>query len=52
MSLGEGQPAPAKYAHLNLTDEMMFLGWQDGAVPAHIRNMFDDFCDSSELRMR
>ncbi|EKM55529.1 uncharacterized protein PHACADRAFT_256222 [Phanerochaete carnosa HHB-10118-sp] len=51
-SLGEGQPVPATYAHLNLRDEIAFLGWQDGAVPARVRNMFDDFCDSSELGMR
>ena len=51
-SLGEGQPAPAQYAHLNLRDEIAFLGWQDGAVPARVRDMFDDFCDSSELGMR
>ena len=51
-SLGEGRPAPARYAHLRVRDEMVFLGWQDGAVPARLRNMFDDFCDSSELGMR
>lgn len=51
-SLGEGQPVPAKYAHRRLSDELVFLGWQDGAVPARLREMFDDFCDSSELGMR
>lgn len=43
---------PARYAGLTLKDEIVFLGWQDGAVPAHLRAMFDDFCDSSELGMR
>lgn len=52
MSLGEGRPVPAKYAGLTLKDEIVFLGWQDGAVPSRIRAMFDDFCDSSELGMR
>ena len=52
VSLGEGQPVPALYAHLSLKDEIAFLGWQDGAVPAHLRDMFDDFCDSSEQGMR
>ncbi|KIP09101.1 hypothetical protein PHLGIDRAFT_68238 [Phlebiopsis gigantea 11061_1 CR5-6] len=52
VSLGEGQPVPAKYAGLALRDEIVFLGWQDGAVPAHLRAMFDDFCDSSEVGMR
>ena len=52
MSLGEGLPVPAKYTGLTLKDEVVFLGWQDGAVPARIRTMFDDFCDSSELGMR
>ena len=52
VSLGEGLPVPAKYASLTLRDEMVFLGWQDGAVPAHLRAMFDDFCDSSEQGMR
>lgn len=52
MSLGEGQPIPAKYAGHSLKDEVVFLGWQHGAVPPHLRAMFDDFVDSSEMGMR
>jgi hypothetical protein len=52
VSLGEGQPVPAVYAHLTLRDEIAFLGWEDGAVPSRLRAMFDDFCDSSEQGMR
>ncbi|KAG1835674.1 HAD-like protein [Suillus variegatus] len=31
--------------------ELRFLGWEDGAK-FHLRALFDDFCDSSELGMR
>lgn len=31
--------------------ELRFLGWQDQAT-SHLRALFDDFCDSSELGMR
>ncbi|OJA17431.1 hypothetical protein AZE42_04812 [Rhizopogon vesiculosus] len=31
--------------------ELRFLGWQDKAT-FHLRALFDDFCDSSELGMR
>jgi hypothetical protein len=34
-------------------DERKFLGWDDnGATPIHLRELFDDFCDSSSLGMR
>lgn len=32
--------------------EWDFLGWSDGATPAHLLQLFDDFCDSSTLGMR
>jgi len=32
--------------------ELEYLGWQGGATPAHLRALFDDFCDSSALGMR
>ncbi|KAI0705830.1 HAD-like protein [Cytidiella melzeri] len=51
-ALGDGQPAPAKYAALNLKEEIRWLGWEKGAVPPQLRAMFDDFCDSSEQGMR
>lgn len=34
-------------------EELKFLGWRDGgATPNHLRELFDDFCDSSTLGMR
>ncbi|KAK7023959.1 epoxide hydrolase [Favolaschia claudopus] len=33
--------------------ELEFLGWnREGATPARLRGLFDDFCDSSELGSR
>ncbi|KAG2020463.1 hypothetical protein CC2G_005803 [Coprinopsis cinerea AmutBmut pab1-1] len=32
--------------------EREFLGWQDGVIPTHLLELFDDFCDSSALGMR
>lgn len=32
--------------------EREFLGWEDGATPKHLRELFDDFYDSSVLGMR
>ncbi|KAF9458657.1 HAD-like domain-containing protein [Collybia nuda] len=33
--------------------ELAFLGWGDGGpTPPHLRELFDDFCDSSTLGMR
>ena len=31
---------------------MRFLGWEQGVAPPSLRNLFDDFCDSSVLGMR
>lgn len=31
---------------------MRFLGWEQGIAPPALRNLFDDFCDSSVLGMR
>ena len=50
--LGHGEPLPARYASLNVNEELEWLGWKDGAVPPQLRALFDDFCDSSELGMR
>jgi len=33
-------------------EERKFLGWDDGVTPTHLRELFDDFCDSSSLGMR
>ncbi|THG99629.1 hypothetical protein EW026_g2733 [Hermanssonia centrifuga] len=43
---------PARYATLDVGAELAWLGWKDGVVPHGLRDMFDDFCDSSELGMR
>ncbi|TEB35958.1 HAD-like protein [Coprinellus micaceus] len=32
--------------------ELNFLGWGEGVIPDHLRDLFDDFCDSSALGMR
>jgi len=32
--------------------ELRFLGWQDGPVPRHVRELFDHFYDSSQVGMR
>lgn len=32
--------------------ERAFLGWTEGANPARLRALFDDFCDSSTFGMR
>jgi hypothetical protein len=36
----------------SLEEEMRFLGWEQGVAPPSLRNLFDDFCDSSVLGMR
>lgn len=41
-----------KYPGVTLDSELRFLGWEKGPVPPHIRNLFDDFLDSSEVGMR
>jgi len=43
-----GQPPPG----FSLEEEMKFLGWEKGVAPPSLRNLFDDFCDSSVLGMR
>jgi hypothetical protein len=42
------------FAKVNIpAEELEFLGWGDGgATPNHLRELFDDFCDSSTLGMR
>lgn len=42
------------FAKVNIpVKELEFLGWADGgATPNHLRELFDDFCDSSTLGMR
>ncbi|KAJ3551147.1 hypothetical protein NM688_g4892 [Phlebia brevispora] len=51
-ALSQDKPLPARYASLNVDEELAWLGWQDGAVSPRLRAMFDDFCDSSELGVR
>lgn len=56
------RPAAGKHKLIALTNnfskvdippkEWEFLGWGDGATPNHLRELFDDFCDSSDLGMR
>jgi hypothetical protein len=41
-----------RYPGVTLQSELEFLGWEDGVVPSHIRELFDDFVDSSEVGMR
>lgn len=41
-----------RYPGVTLESELKFLGWERGAVPSHIRKLFDDFIDSSEVGMR
>ena len=55
-------PASGRYKLIALTnsfstvdvpfEERRFLGWDDGVTPTHLRELFDDFCDSSSLGMR
>ncbi|KAF9001908.1 HAD-like domain-containing protein [Cyathus striatus] len=33
-------------------EELEFLGWGQSAIPSHLLELFDDFCDSSILGMR
>ncbi|KAH7909715.1 HAD-like domain-containing protein [Hygrophoropsis aurantiaca] len=43
----------AKHSQSEIPEsELRFLGWQDGPTPPHLRALFDDFCDSSQLGMR
>ncbi|KAI0063468.1 HAD-like protein [Artomyces pyxidatus] len=41
-----------RYSGVTLQSELEFLGWGEGAVPAQMRALFDDFVDSSEVGMR
>ncbi|KAF8479183.1 HAD-like protein [Russula ochroleuca] len=41
-----------RYPGVTLDSELRFLGWERGPVPPHIRKLFDDFLDSSEVGMR
>ncbi|KAH9039043.1 HAD-like protein [Lactarius hengduanensis] len=41
-----------RYPGVTLQSELEFLGWEGGAVPSHIHELFDDFVDSSEVGMR
>lgn len=60
---GHNSPASGRYKLIALTnnfstvdvppEERRFLGWDDnGVTPTHLRELFDDFCDSSSLGMR
>ncbi|KAI9064322.1 HAD-like protein [Trametes sanguinea] len=50
--IGDSPPPPEKYPHFTVQSELEFLGWTEGPVPARLRALFDDFCDSSTLGMR
>jgi hypothetical protein len=41
-----------RYPGVTLDSELRFLGWERGPVPPHIRKLFDDFLDSSQVGMR
>lgn len=41
-----------RYPGVTVDSELRFLGWERGPVPPQIRNLFDDFLDSSEVGMR
>jgi hypothetical protein len=32
--------------------ELTFLGWEEGPTPPRLRELFDDFCDSSAVGLR
>lgn len=32
--------------------ELQFLGWRDGPIPDHLRELFDYFFDSSAVGLR
>jgi hypothetical protein len=62
-SLSKGHLAVGKWRIIALTNnfsskdsipqsELEHLGWQDGPTPRHVRDLFDDFCGSSELGLR
>jgi hypothetical protein len=61
-SLALNSPASGRFKLIALTnnfsrvdvplEERGFLGWDDGVTPTHLRELFDDFCDSSSLGMR
>jgi len=36
----------------DIRKELEFLGWQEGAVTSELRELFDDFCDSSTYGLR
>lgn len=50
--LGLGSRHLEQYPGVTLESELRFLGWERGAVPSHIRELFDDFVDSSQVGMR
>ena len=39
-------------SQMTVQSEMAFLGWEQGPTPPKLRELFDDFCDSSTLGMR
>ncbi|KAI0079973.1 HAD-like protein [Panus rudis PR-1116 ss-1] len=51
-----GQDSTPRNAHPDaraaIQSELAFLGWEQGATPQKLRELFDDFCDSSEFGMR
>ena len=52
---GEGpdaEVARAAYPSCTVDTEAEFLGWTDGVTPKWLRDLFDDFCDSSTVGLR
>ncbi|KAK7693332.1 hypothetical protein QCA50_002900 [Cerrena zonata] len=39
-------------SQMTVESELAFLGWEQGPTPPKLRELFDDFCDSSTLGMR
>ncbi|THH20369.1 hypothetical protein EW146_g979 [Bondarzewia mesenterica] len=50
--IGHDAAVSEKYPGITLESELNFLGWEEGAVPQSLRDLFDDFVDSSEVGMR
>ncbi|CAL1704348.1 unnamed protein product [Somion occarium] len=48
-AIAKGMPPGSKFT---VESELTFLGWEQGATPPKLRELFDDFCDSSTLGTR
>ncbi|GBE82347.1 HAD-like protein [Sparassis crispa] len=50
--VGDAPPSLDQYPDFSIESELEFLGWQEGPTPPRLRELFDDFCDSSTFGMR